>query len=285
MKEGIYAMPAAEYHADPCDAPSLSASVATILCQQSPAHAYAAHPKLGAVAGEEKAEFDLGSSAHALILEGSADNVVVIEFDNYRTNAAKDLRDAARDAGRWPVLAKDWAQVQMVAARIRQQLDLHTDGPALFTAGQSERVLIWREPDFGNLWCRARLDWLSDDQGRIDDLKTTLNGTANPETWTRALFGMGADIQAAFYLRGLSALADIDATFRFAVAELFAPYEVSVISLGPAALQSAEKKVRYALETWQRCLKTGEWPGYPRRTCYAELPPYEEARWIEKEMR
>jgi hypothetical protein len=37
----------AEYHADPCAQPSLSASIARELIHKSPLHAWQVHPKLG----------------------------------------------------------------------------------------------------------------------------------------------------------------------------------------------------------------------------------------------
>jgi len=39
--QGIFEYTADVYHADPCPKPSLSASIAHILCSQSPAHARA----------------------------------------------------------------------------------------------------------------------------------------------------------------------------------------------------------------------------------------------------
>jgi hypothetical protein len=278
---GLHTIPAATYHADPCPEPSLSASIARRLCLSSPAHAREAHPRLNAAAVEENGEhFDIGTAAHALLLEGAA-AITVIDAKDYRTNAAKEARDAAYAAGRTPLLAARWADVQAMVAAARVQLAAHTDGGAdMFTNGQPEQTLIWKE---GNVWCRARLDWLR--PGAIDDYKTTPHGSANPDSWSRGLFTLGYDIQAAFYLRGLKAITGYDATFRFAVQEPYPPYALSVVGLGPDALLLGEKKVLWALEHWQACLEAGEWPGYPSRTCYASLPAWQEAWWLEKEMR
>src|SRR5262245_50563917 len=69
---GIYDIPLAEYLADPCPAPSLSASIAHILLSQSPRHAWEAHPRLNPHYEPEEAEaFDLGTAAHAYLLEGA----------------------------------------------------------------------------------------------------------------------------------------------------------------------------------------------------------------------
>ena len=63
---GIYTMPASDYHADPCAVPSLNNSVAKHLVFKSPAHAHAAHPRLGNEATMRyKRSMSLGSAAHS----------------------------------------------------------------------------------------------------------------------------------------------------------------------------------------------------------------------------
>jgi hypothetical protein len=183
-----------------------------------------------------------------------------------------------------------------MVACARAQLAEHRDGAAdMFTHGKPEQTLVWLDDD---VWCRARLDWLRVDpvggvgvdvldpvaRVAIDDYKTT-SASANPDTWTRTLFYGGTDIQVAWYLRGLKAITGADATFRFAVQETFAPYALSVIGLGPDALMLAEKKCRYAIEVWREARARNDWMGYPRRTCWATLPPVHEAWWLERECR
>ena len=117
----------------------------------------------------------------------------------------------------------------------------------------------------------------------MDDYKTT-GASANPDVWGRALFGAGHDVQAALYLRGVYALLGVEALFRFVVQENVPPYALSVIGLSPDARMLAEKKVRAAIEAWGHGLATGRFPGYPTRTCYVELPGWEETRWLEREL-
>lgn len=282
-KPGLYpALSAADYHADPCPAPSLSSTIAKLLCLSSPLHAQLAHPRLTPDAPRGDAEaYDIGTAAHAVFLEGT--NVVsVVDADDWRTKAAREQRDAIRLEGRVPLLAHQYARVLALTSALRERLDEHTDGAAMFTQGQAEQTAVWQED---GLWCRARFDWLR--PGAIDDLKT-VSGTANPESVSRGLFALGYDIQAAWYLRGLAAVRPEHGpqrtTFRFAFVETQPPYAVSVVGLGPDALMLAEKKVLYALETWRTCLETGEWPGYAARTCWATLPTWEETRWLTKEL-
>jgi hypothetical protein len=276
-KPGIYdEVSPADYHADCCPEPSLSSSIAKLLCLSSPAHARFAHPRLNPQAVQEEAEkFDIGTAAHAIILEGEA-AVEIIDAPDWRTKLAKEQRDKARLAGKTPLLAKVWADVQAMVVSVRTQLEAHEDGREMFKNGKPEQTLIWQEPD--GTWCRARADWLR--PGAIDDLKTT-SGSANPDSWTRTMFSMGFDIQVAWYLRGLKALTGEDAIFRFAVVETEAPFALSVIGLGPDAMMLAEKKIQYALETWRRCLDEDDWPAYPKRTCWASLPAWHETWWLE----
>lgn len=280
MKPGIYDLPEGIYHADPCPAPSLSASIARELLGSSPWHAWHAHPRLNpAYQARASDRFDLGSAAHAHLLEGR-DHFAVIDAPDWRTKAAQAERDAARAAGKVPLLAETWTQVQAMAEAARVQLDRYEEEPRPFTGGQPERTLVWQEPC--GVWCRARLDWLHDDGQVIDDYKTTA-ASANPEEWGRRLLFSGPDFQAAFYLRGVRAVLGTDARFRFVVQETKAPYALSVVGLGPDVLALAQRKVALALDLWGECLRTGRWPGYPTRTCYAELPPWMEARWLERE--
>jgi PDDEXK-like uncharacterized protein DUF3799 len=281
LAPGIHDLDAAAYHADPSEQPSLSASIATVLCTESPAHARAKHPRLNPLyVRHEEQRFDPGSAAHALFLEGR-DAVEVVEAKDWRTNLAKAARDAARLDGRIPLLAHQWDEVQTMLAATRAQLERVAVDPPLFVNGKPERTLIWEED---GVYCRALLDWLHDDHGTIDDLKTT-SASANPEKWSRTMFGMGADIQAAFYLRAVKALTGRDAEFRWCVQETYPPYALTVFTLAPDALALAEAKVDYAIRTWRRCLETDDWRAYPAKVCHIELPAWEEPRWMERELR
>lgn len=291
---GIYAIPAATYHADPVYVPSLSASIAKKLCLESRLHAHHDHPRLNpATVPDEADHFDLGKAAHALLLEGGGE-IVMVDAPDWRTKAARETRDTARAAGKTCLLTKHVADVIAMVEALRGQLDAHADGgAAMFTDGEPEQTLVWI--DDGDVWCRARVDWIRpasvgelETPIAIDDYKTT-SASANPDTWARTMFAAGHDLQAAFYLRGLRKLTgaplDDPASFRFAVQETYPPYAVSVIALNPDAMLLAEKKVLYALEAWRDARDRDAWYGYPRRTAYATLPPQHEAWWLEKEMR
>lgn len=282
----VRTMKAAEYHRDLLfDRPSLTASTARTLLSQSPAHAWTNHPRLNPDYQPTVAEkFDLGTVVHSLLLEGEA-AVAIVDAPDWRTADAKTARDDARENGQIPLLLHNWAAVEQMVESVKAQLGCLNVDPPLFADGLPEQTLTW-ETD--GVACRARLDWLRDDRTAIDDLKTT-SRSANPETFSRTVFSMGYDVQAAFYLRGLAAVFGAAvagmAEFRFVVCETAPPYALSVIGLSPAALELADAKVDWAVKTWRECLAADDWPAYPLRVCYADPPGWAETQWLEFEGR
>jgi hypothetical protein len=281
MRPGIYPDMAAEaYHADE-DGPSLSASIAHILDTRSPLHAWTAQPKLNPdYERETEPKFDLGTCVHALFLQG-IDVAHVGHYDNWRSNDAKAFAAEARMDGRIPLLAKDYERVQAMHAAMTKKITEYDVDPPLFTAGREEVTLVWHEDD---VTCRARIDWLTDDHSVIEDVKST-SRSAEHAAFARRIPDLGYDLKAAFYLRGLKALTGVDATFRWTVIETQPPYELSVVTPGPDVLALGEAKVERALRIWRECLSTGRWPGYERRLAVAELPGWEETRFLEREAR
>jgi PDDEXK-like domain of unknown function (DUF3799) len=261
LAPGIYELAEATYHADPCDTPSLSASIIKVLLERSPLHAWTSHPRLNPNYREAvSSTFDLGTASHDLFLRGLDDTAVIIDAPDWRTKDAQAARDAAREQGLIPLLAKDAARVQALVGAIRDQLAARDDDPPLFDAGKPEQTIVWREKD---VLCRARLDWLHDDMSAVDDLKST-GVSGNPHDWGRRTFwSIGGDVQAQLYRRGIKALTGDLPDFRFAVIENQAPHCLSVLDLAPSAIELADHKIDTALEIWKRCLDSGVWPGYP----------------------
>jgi hypothetical protein len=66
---GVYDIPLAEYLRDPAPEPSLSAGIGWTLLTRTPRHAWADHPRLGAMSeSKQSKEMDLGTVAHRLLL-------------------------------------------------------------------------------------------------------------------------------------------------------------------------------------------------------------------------
>lgn len=272
-----------QYHADSIgDRPTLSRSIANILCTQSPAHAYTAHPRLNPDWQRvEEDKFDLGTAVHDLLL-GGPERLAVCDYKDWRTNEAKEAKFRARVQGQIPMLTKDHSRVLEMAEAVRDQIaDWNRVGiePPLLVDGKAEVTLAWEDEGVA---CRARLDWLRDDHTAIDDIKST-SRSANPEDWS--MFSFGGDLQSWMYSRAVEVLTGTLPVFRFIVCEVEPPYAVSVVTPGPDVLTLARKKFAYAAGVWRRCLESGEWPMYDRRVATVELPAWLENRWLLKEER
>ena len=277
---GIHDIGSDTYHSDPCDQPSLSASIANILVNKSPAHARAAHPRLNPdLERDDDIKFDIGTAAHALFLQGT-DGIGIAPFDDWRTAAAKELRTELRMDGRIPLLTSQAERVYEMVEAVKDQVAGHGAQPALFADGLPEQTLIWK--DDHDVTCRARLDWLRDDYTACDDLKST-SASANPRAWRKTMWGIGAALQAQFYRRGAERLTGIRPAFRFAVIETYPPFALSVVSLDPSAEAVADAQIDWALRTWAECIEKDDWPAYSRQVHHVDAPAYVEADWLERQ--
>jgi len=277
---GLYTgIPSDVYHADPCYEPSLSSGIARALLAQSPRHAWAAHPRLNPRYRPSKSrDFDLGTAAHAVLLEDGADRIMVLDAKDYRTKAAQELRDQALEAGRMPLLTHQADQVSEMVLSARAYLsrcELQLDP----TEHEAEATIIWQD---AGAWCRARPDMMIRGQRMLLDYKTT-QGSAEPGAWIRGqMTSLGYDIQAAHYLTGANAIGLEDYRFAFLVQEAAPPYACSLVGVGPAMLDLALRKIDYAIRTWGACMAAGEWPAYPDQVCWADPKPWAEGEWEER---
>lgn len=276
----LQAMAAEVYHADPCDRPSLSSSLARTLLTKSPLHAWHEHPRLNpARKPEERAEFDLGSAAHALLLEGE-DRMEVIDADSYRTKDAREQRDAARAAGKHPVLKSRYDDVRRMAEVALTAIEGCPDMAGVKLAdGQPELVGIWEEE---GAIMRFRPDWLADSRAVMLDYKTTTDAT--PELFTRQIGRMGYHIQAAFYRRGMMAIEGADIPFVLVAQETEPPYAVSFHGCAPSLLAIAEAEVERAIDTWRECVRRNSWPAYTQRIHWAEAAAWQAAEHEERQI-
>lgn len=265
MKPDIYNLTAEQYHADPAPTASLSSSIANILLDQSPAHAWLAHPRLNLqYQREENSRFDLGSAAHMMLLEKRVDKIVRVQADDWRTKAAKEERDNAQANGQYAVLERQY--VDIVAMTTAAELYLATTELAdLLTTGDTEQTVMWQEND---LWYRCRPDLMSTDRVICLDYKST--ASAHPDFIARQIGRMGYDLQSQFYTRGIKAVTGVKPKFVFLFQEITQPYACSLIGLSNSYEALGQSKVERAVATWHKCVTTNDWPGYSSKTLYLE---------------
>ena len=267
MTPGIHQISAADYHADPIPVGSLSNSIAQLLIDKSPYHARLQHPRLNpAYKPHNSGDFDLGTAAHAMLLEGDDSGLVLIEADNYRTKAAQEARDGAYAAGKTPVLERQYEAIQLMVSAANAFI-VETEIADEWDNGKSEQTVIWKE---GDSWCRARPDRLC--ETLIVDYKTTTD--AAPHAFSRQIIRMGYHFQASFYQRGIRAVDGSTRPFLFLAQEVEAPYACSLHGVAPSLQELADMQVASAIRQWRECVATNDWPAYTTRVHYAEAPAW-----------
>ena len=260
----------AEYFADPCDAPSLSQSIAQVLLNESPRHAWLRHPKLGNQPKDPTKALDEGSILHKLVLGKGAD-VFVVQEDNYKTKSAQSIRDAAIAEGKIPILAKQYVELVKAAEQLRSKC---AEFGFPFT-GQSEIAIEWRDGEERNVICRGRMDHVFLDRGVIYDVKKTRN--AHPNYLKRKFVELGYDIQYAAYTRAVAALhpeleGRIDFVFLFMETE--APYSVVPARPDGALREIGHSRWSRAVDLWGKCLRENHWPSYCESAVTLDAPSW-----------
>lgn len=249
MRELIAGMPNAEYHA----AAGLSSTGAkTINTCPAEYHWQRSHPV-------HKDAYDFGTVAHELVL-GKGDGFHVVEAANWMTKAAKEERDAAREKGLTPILAKDYERAESLAQSILRNPET---GP-LFASGAAEQSAFATDPDTGTA-VRCRPDWLTETRtGRpvCVDLKTTAGSTHPSDLLGRygVIKKFGYYQSAAWYIDTLALCGIEDALFLLAFASKEQPHEPRVVTLDEESIVEGRRLNRQALATYAECTERDEWP-------------------------
>jgi len=282
MKKGIYKITNDDYHNSFCDLPTLSTGVIKKLLD-NPKRAWHGNRLLNPqyVEPVHERKFDLGSAVHNYVLEGGNAVSVIRGFKDWKKGAAQELADLAWQAGKIPLLEKQFDQVQEIAASVIAAIkdcselgitDLKADGEA-------ELSYAWNED---GVWLKCRPDYLHNDKRVILDLKN-LGQSADPEKFGKHAVDMGYDCQSALYRRGVH---DIDGTspeFVFILCEIKPPYLACTWSFSAQGKALGDDKVDMAIKLWKKCLRDNRWPGYPtNRICWGEIKPYQITDWESK---
>jgi hypothetical protein len=273
------------YFADPCIDPSLSQSIAKVLIAQSAAHAKVEHPRLTPPSEDDEAEKyvkaqAIGNASHKMVL-GRGKEIEVIDRPDFKSQGARDLRDAAMAAGRVPILSKHMADASKMVDALRLKLAVHDERDA-FTKGSSEVMIVWQED---GIWFRSLIDWLSDDLRTIDDYKSTALSIA-PHNIGKVAVDAGWHVQMAFIERGLDVLDPAGAgrrRFRNIAQENYAPFEINVMVHDEHWLTMGRKNTTAAINRWRDAIETGRWTGYPRKGITPEYPSFAESKFLDRE--
>lgn len=243
-----------------------SQTVLKIMRDRSPAHAleYMLHPP------EPTPALLLGAAVHTAVLQPDLFRQLYArapEADR-RTKAGREAWEAVEAEHPEATILRPEEYDLCIA--IRDSVYAHPAARKLLR-GQTEVSAVWRDPWHGVL-CKGRFDVIPDGLGVIADMKTARD--ASPGAFSRTVYANGLYIQGAMYLMGGRALGlDVD-LFAIVAVEKEPPYAVAVYNVRGEALAAGEEELGRLLETWARCMETGNWPGYPDKAVDITLPPW-----------
>lgn len=262
-------MPDAEYHARS----ELSSTEARLLLDSPAKYRWRKdNPPLI----DDSPKFDIGKAVHARVLGAGAD-VVVVDADDWRTKAAREARQEARDAGKAPLLTREFEAVNAMAESVLS----HSTARALLSQPGHSEVSLFTELD--EVPVRARFDFLPDRMERrtvAADVKSTVD--ASLREFEKAVARYQYDVQAAWYLDAYAVeTADVDAAFVFIAIEKEAPYLTAVHQLPSMWMDMGRTKARRARELYTQCTTSGVWPGYPDEVQLLTPPVWETIQFEE----
>lgn len=238
--------------------PRLSPTIAHKLLTESPLAAWAAHRLLGNIKKSPSKTQIEGRMWHAAIL-GDAHDIVVVDYDDFRSNAAKELYAAALAKDKIPVARPIFDALEPAAMRIRENiraLDIMLDGSV------EERV-EWSETVNGiEVLCSGYVDHHLDDE--IHEVKTGKTATSEREA-ANLICRNHALMQGVAYPEALK-ISEHD--FIYVFVQTQEPYSVTPVKLDPAFREMANMRWQRALSIWSKCLEKGtereHWPDVTR---------------------
>lgn len=272
------------------ETPALSPSIAQVLLEESPLHAWTIHRLLGNRPRPSTDAQEKGRMIHSLLLDGGR-GIEVIDADDFRTKAAKEARDAARARGKTPVTRPKFEAASEVAQTLRERIYEHAKHPRLerladWDRGLREVRMEWHEMGrAGQVLCHGHLDWLSPDRQLIVDIKTT-EGNAHPDICAAMTARSHSALQVAAYPRSVTVpqpelAGRVDVLFLFC--ELTDPWVVTPAFAAGSMKELGAIRWQRAVDIWSDCLATDRWPAYCDGPAYLEAPAWAVSREITME--
>lgn len=281
LAQGVHSdVPMHVYLADPCIEPSLSSTIVNTLYRQTPQRAHMIHPRFGGSRFDSGPRADIGSAVHSLLHGGypvvpvvqvskrsGKEAGVLFEPQDWKTDDAQEQRDAIRKANGIPVLPRDMPALQSAADSAQRVLEV-------LGGGLHEQTLIWYHD---GVWYRGRADWASngavsafgiDAPGGLD-LDTKTVELADEIAWLRTNADE-LDVQLALRWVGWRALGR-DMTMGWLLQEIEPPYDNCVVIATPELINAGVRKIKHAHGLFKTCLRSGIWPGKPRKAMRANV--------------
>ena len=198
-----------------------------------------------------------GSMCHKFVLEPKLFPVSYQLLDDKRTKAGKAQALSLQEKGIETFTSSDMDTMKGMYKSLC--LNEFTNKTIIWdtlkdTKGLAEQSYWWKHRETG-LQCKCRCDYVIDDM--VIDLKTTGEGGASPEAFTRTIASFKYFLQAAHYLQGTGAK-----RFIFVAVEKVFPYSVGVYELSPHFIERGYELQEQTLSDIKNAQESGIWAGY-----------------------
>ena len=236
----------ASYRADP----AFSASDLKIITKQNARALW--HAKFNELAPPKlpTPAMKFGTLFHAMCLEPEEFTAQYKVVEDKRTKKGKEQALEYEKKGLTVVTPQDAA----LASNMMQSICNNPVAWELLDKGKSEQSFWWSH-DATGLDLKCRCDKINGDT--VVDLKTTGEGGASPDVFTRTITNLNYHLQAAHYLQGTGAT-----NFIFVVIEKVFPYNIGVYKLENEFLDVGYELQEQALFKVAEAQTSGKWLGY-----------------------
>jgi hypothetical protein len=261
---------AGRYFQDPAPYPSVSQSWIKREAEASPYHAANDHPRLnpyGTRKGSKAAHLFLGDAVHRLAL-GKGREISIVRYPDYKSEAARNDRDAAIANNRIPILQRVHVQAFDMAELVRAKI-VETLGGAPY---ETEVPIFWTEEvtlpsgRVVTVWCRGMLDVWCPSLAWVLDVKT-MSGLASDEGIAKQIENNDYAVQGRFYPRGVERILPELAgrvKFDFLWIEAGEPYGHRATPLDGSTRHTGDLMVDMGLQAFAEGMASGVWPSYPQ---------------------
>lgn len=268
----------------------LSATIAHKLVSESALSAWASHRLLGNMKQDPTSSQIEGRMWHAAIL-GQAHDLVVCDFDGFKTKAAREERDHWLAEGKIPVAAPKMEELAPSSARIRDAMA----AKGIHLSGVSEERFEWDEygDDGKPVACSGYVDHyvINEKSGLPEgfEIKSGKTPTSLHEA-TMLICRNHAIFQDPAYRGALSETLAcdremVDMTYVFV--QTREPFSVTPVRMSGAFRELAHLRWRRAINDWQRCLNRGTdrqfWPDVTEGVAVVDAPGWMLSQEIEME--
>ena len=210
-----------------------------------------------------------GSMIHKFILESSDFSKCYGLLNEKRTKQGKEKALAMQEKG---IETYTSAELDTLMG-IEQSLYKNAFCAEIFSnpSGKAEQSYWWTHSETG-LPCKARCDYVVDDM--VIDLKTTGEGGASPDKFTKTICNFLYHLQASHYMQGTGAK-----KFVFIAVEKVFPYSVGIYQLSPHFIEKGYELQEQTLQEILEATTSKYWRGYTN-ACPSGIQTLTPPKWI-----